>query len=84
LDVWAQYVYIDGARYVAVLSNTPGPGSSYTKPLKVYGAIKDGVLYVLEDHLGIRQLVFTGQRNAAGLPSFDNHPSWLKQVKSEI
>ncbi|KAK1768790.1 hypothetical protein QBC33DRAFT_360419 [Phialemonium atrogriseum] len=71
LGVWAQYVHIHGVRYVAILSNTADPKRNCTKLLDTNKASKVGVLYVLEDHLGIRQLVFASQGDPDKLPPFN-------------
>lgn len=65
--VWARYIHIDGVRYVASLSNMDGPGCA--KLLDINIAAKIEVFYVLEDHLGIRQLVFASPGHSAKLPS---------------
>lgn len=60
LGVWARYIHIDGVRYIADLSNEADP-SKRTMLLNACEASEVDVLYSLEDHLGIRQLVFSCQ-----------------------
>lgn len=58
LGIWVDYVYIDGIRYISHLSSHAGP-SSTARQLVHAGAPRATALYVLEDHLGIRELVFS-------------------------
>ncbi|CAK7200232.1 hypothetical protein SEUCBS139899_002923 [Sporothrix eucalyptigena] len=61
-SVWASYIYMDGARYISNLSTSP-PSNSSTFFIRVIDGSKvtdESALYVLEDHLGIRQLVHGG------------------------
>ncbi|KAL1864061.1 hypothetical protein VTK73DRAFT_6190 [Phialemonium thermophilum] len=60
--LWADYVNIDGVRYVANLFDKPSGTSSSTVLLRAEKAPSVQVLYVLEDHLGVRQLLFTTLR----------------------
>ncbi|KAI8655416.1 hypothetical protein NCS55_01193600 [Fusarium keratoplasticum] len=65
LGVWARYISVDGIRYVESLSNT---GDSQS--VLLLGAEKTSapeLLYVLEDHLGIRQVVFASYEHAIKL-----------------
>ncbi len=68
--VWVRYICIDGARYIADLSNTAKPGSGSTEVLSLCNVSEINVLYSLEDHLGIRRLVFSSRKDEAELPSF--------------
>ncbi|KAL1877357.1 hypothetical protein VTK73DRAFT_8652 [Phialemonium thermophilum] len=60
--LWADYVHIDGLRYVANLFDRPGLSVGGSAVLSVDKASLVDVLYVLEDHLGVRQLVFGHQQ----------------------
>ncbi|KAF4440906.1 hypothetical protein FACUT_3123 [Fusarium acutatum] len=54
-DVWATHLDLDGIEYIASLSNTPKPGSRL-----LWGELKghgEKILFISEDHLGIRQVV---------------------------
>jgi hypothetical protein len=71
--IWAKYVCIDGIRYLAALSNDEdGAGPNSYKLVDADRASRSSALYVLEDHLGIRHLVFVAPGESARLPSFDN------------
>jgi hypothetical protein len=67
-SVWASYVHIDGIRYVAALSNEPG--LDFRRVLDADRVPRVGTVYILEDHLGIRQLVFAAFGERVELPSF--------------
>ncbi|OAA66003.1 hypothetical protein SPI_02790 [Niveomyces insectorum RCEF 264] len=62
--VWARYVCIEGARYIAQLTNAPPEETTkHGAPaavclLTAQAAAAKTVVYVLEDYLGVRQLVF--------------------------
>lgn len=60
LDIWAEYAYIDGARYVSYISNQPVETCA-ARQIQVARGRPATALYVLEDHLGIRELVFGGE-----------------------
>ncbi len=70
LGVWASYVCIDGVRYIADLSNAVDSRSSSAMILHVCKTSEINVVYSLEDHLGIRRLVFASQEDTAKPPSF--------------
>ncbi|KAH8680165.1 hypothetical protein BGZ61DRAFT_535247 [Ilyonectria robusta] len=76
---WATYVNIDGIRYVRTISNTPIP-----KGEVVWDAVSPGmrdVLYLVEDHLGIRQVTTN-----PGAPQFPNErlkSTWWRSVPLE-
>ena len=72
-DVWARYVHIDGIRYLAALSNRQEVAGIHSCKLVDAGSVSQStVLYILEDHLGVRQLVLTGPNASVKLPSSDN------------
>lgn len=53
--VWARFVFVEGVRYIASLSNEPSSGGEliYTPtPQRILDA-----LYLCEDHLGVRRVV---------------------------
>ena len=66
-DIWAHYMFIDGVRYVERLTHGPdsqGHGRrTCVQILRGVGGTsawqKKTVVYVLEDHLGVRQLCNT-------------------------
>ncbi|EFX04990.1 hypothetical protein CMQ_5252 [Grosmannia clavigera kw1407] len=65
--VWAQYVHVDGVRYIAKL--TSSPEADGIRLLNGETASEKTVLYVAEDHLGVRQLVFAEpDRDLSTLP----------------
>ena len=68
--VWASYVSLHGIRYVASLSNQPGPGSR--KVFDVARMPRPAAVYLLEDHLGVRQVVFSPTGEPSNLPSFSH------------
>jgi len=57
-NVWARFVSIDGVHYVANLTNTPVPGRGYNQIFHADKPPPTDILYILEDHLGIRQIWF--------------------------
>ncbi|RSL92063.1 hypothetical protein CEP52_014044 [Fusarium oligoseptatum] len=57
LDIWAEYAYIDGIRYISYISNQ-AVETCTARQIQVAGGRPATALYVLEDHLGIRELVF--------------------------
>lgn len=66
-DIWAHYMFIDGVRYVERLTHAPGShGPDSRTCVQILQGVEPGtlalqkktVVYVLEDHLGVRQLVF--------------------------
>jgi len=67
--LWVRHVHIDGVRYIGDISNSPRPG--YVMVLDAgHSPSELDALYSLQDHLGIRQFVFSGRRDAAELPPF--------------
>lgn len=76
---WATYVNIDGIQYVQTISNTPIP-----KGEVVWDTVTPGmrdVLYLVEDHLGIRQVT-----TAPGAPQFPSErvkSTWWRSVPLE-
>ncbi|RSL44389.1 hypothetical protein CEP54_014708 [Fusarium duplospermum] len=81
MPVWARYTSIDGIRYVESLSNT---GDSHSVLLLgADRAPRTEFLYVLEDHLGIRQVVFASFEHALKLSAFLSKPkndAWWQTV----
>ncbi|KAJ4183009.1 hypothetical protein NW767_013689 [Fusarium falciforme] len=81
LGVWARYTCIDGIRYVESLSNT---GDSQS--VLLLGADKASapeLLYVLEDHLGIRQVVFASYEHSLKLSALLCRPktdAWWRTI----
>ncbi|KAK0745094.1 hypothetical protein B0T21DRAFT_281405 [Apiosordaria backusii] len=55
-SIWVRYSDMGGAKYVYELSNTGG--RCFRKLFDPEISPDPGVLYVLEDHLGVRDLVF--------------------------
>ncbi|KAK4041709.1 hypothetical protein C8A01DRAFT_14573 [Parachaetomium inaequale] len=69
-DVWARYVHIDGIRYLAALSNhQKGAGIHSCKLVDAGSVSQSTMLYILQDHLGVRQLVLIGPNASVKLPS---------------
>jgi len=68
--VWASYVSLHGIRYVASLSNQPGPG--FRKVFDVATMPRAAAVYLLEDHLGVRQVVFSATNEPSNLPFFSH------------
>ncbi|KIH91072.1 hypothetical protein SPBR_01434 [Sporothrix brasiliensis 5110] len=76
-DIWAHYMYIEGVRYIERLTNTPpadDDGPRYDNAPAVARLVDERkvsdytILYVLEDYLGIRQLVAaTSKRDLSAL-----------------
>ncbi|KAJ9155687.1 hypothetical protein NKR23_g1567 [Pleurostoma richardsiae] len=60
--VWANYILIDGVRYVAGLSDQAGQTPDSIKILDGNNVEETRFLFVLEDHLGVRQLIFGAPR----------------------
>ncbi|OAA60452.1 hypothetical protein SPI_05576 [Niveomyces insectorum RCEF 264] len=63
--IWARYVFIEGVRYFAQLTNAPEPAPAADGRPAATVCLLDGrasatktVVYVLQDHLGVRQLIF--------------------------
>ena len=81
LGVWAHYVYIDGIRYVARLTNKEEVNC--TKILDASKASKVRFMYVLQNHLGIRQVVFATS-GAAKIPSYHSQKGGLQSKTIEI
>ncbi|KAF4973787.1 hypothetical protein FZEAL_9234 [Fusarium zealandicum] len=75
-DVWATHVSIDCVDYISSLSNSPRAGSKL-----VWGATDSAaghVVYISEDHLGIRQII----DNLADAPEKQQSlgPPWWRTV----
>lgn len=65
-SIWARYILIDRAYYIADLTNTPVTGYGY---MQIFDATKTppiDVLYVSEDSLGIRQIVLKTRQVCLG------------------
>ncbi|KAI1484329.1 hypothetical protein F5X96DRAFT_683678 [Biscogniauxia mediterranea] len=58
LGIWAQHVLLDGIRYISALSNTEKDDARICV-LAADKARDVDTLYVLHDHLGVRQMRFT-------------------------
>ncbi|KAI0600428.1 hypothetical protein F4775DRAFT_545845 [Biscogniauxia sp. FL1348] len=58
LGIWAQHVLLDGIRYISALSNTE-KNNARICVLAADKAQDVDTLYVLHDHLGVRQMRFT-------------------------
>ncbi|RTE83633.1 hypothetical protein BHE90_001821 [Fusarium euwallaceae] len=79
--VWARYTSIDGIRYIESLSNTRDSQSVLL--LGANRAPRTEFIYVLEDHLGIRQVVFATFEHALKLSAFLSKPkndAWWQTV----
>lgn len=80
-SLWARYILIEGVFYVADLSNSPSHGSGC---IQIFDASKmppADTLYVLDDHLGIRQILFARSDNPAKLPTLDTKPGlWWRTI----
>lgn len=70
--IWAHYTFIDGVRYIERLTRAPpsmaeeevfesstNPDLRWKRLLRPGGALQTACAFVLEDHLGVRQLVFS-------------------------
>lgn len=79
VKAWATYVNIDGIRYIQTISNTPIP-----KGEVIWDAVSPrmrDVLYLVEDHLGIRQV--TTNPGAPQFPSERIKSTWWRSVPLE-
>ena len=75
LDVWVRYIHIDGIRYIAELSNQDDRSGhmsllSTVRMFRRESRVK--TIYILENHLGIRQVIFTTSTRSTKLPTLDN------------
>ncbi|ERS97591.1 hypothetical protein HMPREF1624_05762 [Sporothrix schenckii ATCC 58251] len=68
LGIWAHYMFIDGIRYVERLTRvppTPNVGqtdrTTCLKLLDSDSVYAKNIIYALEDHLGVRQIVFASR-----------------------
>ncbi|KJR82110.1 uncharacterized protein SPSK_03143 [Sporothrix schenckii 1099-18] len=68
LGIWAHYMFIDGVRYVERLTRvppTPNVGqtdrTTCLKLLDSDSVYAKNIIYALEDHLGVRQIVFASR-----------------------
>lgn len=57
LEIWADCVYIEGLQYISYVSNQASQTST-ARRIRSAESPPATVLHVLEDHLGIRELVF--------------------------
>ncbi|KAK4175317.1 hypothetical protein QBC36DRAFT_163345, partial [Triangularia setosa] len=73
--IWAQYVDIRGFKYVYELSNTGG--RCFCKVYDPEVTPDAGVLYILENHLGIRDLLFHNPGSKRASLSPEHHESGL-------
>lgn len=65
-DVWASYAHIDGIRYLAGLSNVrERGGSESSRVVHASNGFHSNTLYILEDLLGVGQLILTNDAAAA-------------------
>ena len=62
-NIWARYVKFEGVEYVAALANEPDKEFASLLHAEQPGKTVD-VVYVAEDHLGIRQLLFGNSTEA--------------------
>jgi hypothetical protein len=65
--VWATYITIDGIEYVGSLSKSPMPGAR--QAWCGVASSENRALYVSNDHLGIRQIVFDTALAEVNVPS---------------
>lgn len=81
LGVWARYTSIDGIRYVESLSNTEDSQSVLL--LSADRASAPELLYISENHLGIRQVVFASYEHAIKLSALLCKPktdAWWRTI----
>lgn len=89
LDVWARYICIDGVRYVAALSNEDD-GRGDMSIISTGGIADDklpriNTIYVLENHMGLRQVIFATSKELSKLPTLeDAQPGfWWRTISME-
>ncbi|CAG9950015.1 unnamed protein product [Clonostachys rosea f. rosea IK726] len=77
-DIWATHVKIDGISYVSKLANKRGHGAKLA--LRAVDMAFEHPLYILEDHLGIREMISSAQPPAhkAGMSA------WWRVVPLEV
>ncbi|KAI1821807.1 hypothetical protein F4861DRAFT_438964 [Xylaria intraflava] len=76
----ARYVYIDGVRYIADLSNTHEASDDRILEDKTEPTID--TVYALEDHLGLRQILFDTSGNPCDLSKYTRKPGmWWHTIK---
>lgn len=63
-SIWARFVLIDGVNYIANLANTPVIGHGDQQIFDANELLSTEILYVSEDHLGIRQTLFAAAKNS--------------------
>ncbi|KAJ4311647.1 hypothetical protein N0V84_010326, partial [Fusarium piperis] len=81
VDVRAQYIYIDGVRYLKTVS--PSPSLQGTQILDPATAWAIDTIHVLEDHLGIRQILFSTAERSVELSSLLSSPvkdAWWRNI----
>ncbi len=67
--IWACYIAIEGVRYLTKLSNK----KDNRLDVQIFDARRRAnTIYVLQDHIGIKQLIFAGKDGNMGIPIFED------------
>ncbi|KAI1496791.1 hypothetical protein F5X99DRAFT_51199 [Biscogniauxia marginata] len=82
-SIWAQYVYLDGIQYISALSNIP-EGDTNACVLDIGKAQLIDTLYVLEDHLGVRQIIFARSEDIIEVPCVNDgvRGTWWQTIST--
>ncbi|KAK3300334.1 uncharacterized protein B0H64DRAFT_380644 [Chaetomium fimeti] len=75
--VWVRYTFVDGVRYLQSLTNEQPPDDSAAVEL-AYDSNSVDTMFVAEDHLGVRNLLFTSSPQK---PTIEERPNvWWRTV----
>ncbi|RSL44925.1 hypothetical protein CEP54_014479 [Fusarium duplospermum] len=80
-DIRAQYTYLDGVRYVEFLNSLPDAEGDLV--LEAATSSKIDTIHVLEDHIGVRQILFSSPERSQKLESLLSTPvrgAWWSNV----
>ncbi|KAJ4210731.1 hypothetical protein NW759_013272 [Fusarium solani] len=72
MNVQARYIYIDGVRYVESLSSSPYAEGELVVDPATSSTID--TIHVLEDHIGVRRILFSSTEHSQKLESFLSTP----------
>ncbi|RSL55844.1 hypothetical protein CEP53_006986, partial [Fusarium sp. AF-6] len=80
-DIRAQYTYLDGVRYMEFLSSLPDAEGDLVHDAATSSTID--TIHVLEDHIGVRQILFSNPERSQKLESLLSTPvrgAWWSNI----
>lgn len=81
-DIWVTYTSFEGIKYIQTLANERGPEKSILLR-KAESTENEITMYVAEDHLGIRDLLFSDSLN--NIPAVQEHEGvWWRTMNRDI